>query len=360
MYISQNYSFAILRPLQAEILRQGGEVKWFVEGRDVNLAYFHASESVLADIDDVIGWCPDAVFVPGNVVPNFIPGLKVAVFHGFNAGKLNRRGREDHFEIRGCFDLYCTQGPNTTNRFIELAQLHGYFSVQETGWPMIDPLFQPAENNPYRDPSDDRKTLLMCSTFSRNLTCAPHLYEQVKRFADEGKWRILIQFHPKMNQHIVEQYKQLQGPNLTFVETENVLPLLQAADVMLCDTSSVLLMFLLLRKPVVTFRNSTNAPYLLNVEDADKVEAAVEYAMTYPAELMEKIEAYCQELHPYQDGLSSRRVLAAVDQMLEADSIAQRTEKPLNLLRMFKLRKKLHYWKALSRTKTKREPNSLN
>ncbi|MGB1977404.1 MAG: CDP-glycerol--glycerophosphate glycerophosphotransferase, partial [Pseudoalteromonas tetraodonis] len=30
MYISQNYSYAILRPLQAEILAQGGEVKWFL------------------------------------------------------------------------------------------------------------------------------------------------------------------------------------------------------------------------------------------------------------------------------------------------------------------------------------------
>ncbi|MCF1427833.1 MAG: CDP-glycerol glycerophosphotransferase family protein [Shewanella sp.] len=353
MYISQNYSFAILRPLQAEILRQGGEVKWFVEGKDVNLSYFHASESLLADIDDVIGWCPDAVFVPGNVVPNFIPGLKVAVFHGFNAGKLNRRGREDHFEIRGCFDLYCTQGPNTTQRFQELAQLHRYFTVAETGWPMIDPLFQPIENNPYKDPADNRKTLLICSTFSRNLTCAPHLYEQVKRFAAEGKWRILVQFHPKMDKQIVEQYKQLQGPNLTFVETDNVLPLLQAADVMLCDTSSVLLMFLLQHKPVVTFRNVTGAAHLLNVEDADKVEEAIDYAMTYPVELMAKIDAYCQELHPYRDGQSSSRVLAAVNEQLEADPLARKVEKPANLLRMLKLRKKLHYWK---RTKG-RKPN---
>ncbi|MGI2258562.1 CDP-glycerol glycerophosphotransferase family protein [Shewanella sp. GXUN23E] len=352
MYISQNYSFAILRPLQAEVLRQGGEVKWFVEGKDVNKAYFHADESVLTDIDDVIGWQPDAVFVPGNVVPNFIPGLKVAVFHGFNAGKMNRRGREDHFEIRGCFDLYCTQGPNTTARFRELAELHRYFSVAETGWPMVDPLFTPVQDNPYLDANDTRKTLLMCSTFSRNLSCAPHLLEQIKQFALDGKWRILVQFHPKMDKHIVEQYQALQGPNLTFVETDNVVPLLQAADVMLCDTSSVLLMFLLLRKPVVTFRNQTGGAHLLNVEDADKVEAAIDYAMTSPQELMAKIDAYCQELHPYQDGHSSRRVLAAVANEL-ANPARKTTAKPLNLIRMMKLRKKLHYWKAFSGSKAK-------
>ena len=56
----------------------------------------------------------------------------------------------------------------------------------------------------------------------------------------------------------------------------NVIPLLQAADVMLCDTSSILLMFLLLRRPVVTFNNQAPAAHLLNVTDATQVEAAID------------------------------------------------------------------------------------
>ena len=44
MYISQNYSYAILRPLQAEILAQGGEVKWFLEGDNVNPDFLKSDE----------------------------------------------------------------------------------------------------------------------------------------------------------------------------------------------------------------------------------------------------------------------------------------------------------------------------
>ena len=39
-----------------------------------------------------------------------------------------------------------------------------------------------------------------------------------------------------MNPKIVEQYRALENENLQFAETDND-PLLQAGDVMLCDTS---------------------------------------------------------------------------------------------------------------------------
>lgn len=343
MYISQNYSYAILRPLQAVIRAEGGEVNWFLEGMEVEPNFLKADERCLPTIDAVRAWKPDAVFAPANLVPNFIPGIKVAVFHGFAAGKLNRRGHLDHFVIRGCFDLYCTQGPNTTAPFEALAVKHGYFSVKETGWPMLDPLFSPVENNPYIDASDPRKTLLMCSTFSRNLSCAPHLLPLINKLAAKGKWRILVQFHPKMPIEIVNNYKAIKSESLTFVETDNVIPLLQSADVMLCDTSSILDMFLLLRRPVVTFRNQTNATHLINVETEDEVESAIELALTRPPSLMAEIDSYCTQLHPYQDGKSSERVLAATNTLIDSNKPLAR--KPLNLLRMFKLRKKLGYWK---------------
>jgi len=338
-YISQNYSFAILRPLQEVILRRGGQVAWFIEGRDVNLNYFNKDETLFANVEQTISFNPIAVFVPGNVVPDFIPGLKVAVFHGFNSGKKNRRGFEDHFNIRGCFDLYCTQGPNTTRPFKLLAKKHQFFSVTETGWPAIDPLFKSLPQEKSIKP-----TILMCSTFSRFLTCAPHLYEEVRRLSEKGNWQWVIQFHPKMDRDIVEQYKLLENENLSFVETDNVIPLLQKADVMVCDTSSVLIMFLLLGKPVVTYKNIAPDNYLIDIDKPKLLEASINKALSRPQELMKAINTFINDTHPYNDGNSSERILDEVDSIINKNKLPQK-KKPKNILRTFKMRRKLRYWK---------------
>lgn len=343
-YIAQNYSYAILRPLQEVILTRGDEVCWFLEGSEVSPSFLCNDEYRLKTIDDVKGWQPDVVFVPGNVVPSFIPGIKIGVFHGFNAGKVNHNGKEAHFRIRSCFDLYCTQGPATTLPFIQLSQKLRTFNVVETGWPTLDPMFQSTQLNPYRDEMDSRPTILFCSTFSNRLSCASVIFEQIKTLSLKGSYRWLVQFHPKMSAQIVAQYRAIESDNLHFIETDNVLPVLQAADVMLCDTSSVLIMFLLQGKPVVAFNNKTKREHLIHVNDEAEIEQAIQFALSCPDELMRKIGDYCAQIHPKRDGLSSQRVLNAADELLEK-GVKELKSKPLNLLRHFKMRRKLNYWK---------------
>ena len=338
-FIAQNYSYAILRPLQKEILARGDQVKWFLYGDEINSSYLHSDEARLLTISAVIAYNPQVNFVPGNFIPDFIPGLKVCVFHGFDPSKMNSRGTNDHFHIRGCFDLYCTQGPNTTNPFKQLASKHGFFSVIETGWPAMDPLFQSQS-----DSKNNRPTIIMCSTFSRRLTCAPYLYEEVKKLSQNSDWQWLVQFHPKMSQQIVDQYKALSNENLKFIETDNVLPLLQQADVMLCDTSSVLLMFILQGKPVVTFNSNIKGNFLIDFSDPSELEGHLKKALTKPVNLIEEIDQFNQELHPYRDGKSSVRVLEAVERLIDSPVKLAKT-KPMNFLRNFKARKKLNYWR---------------
>jgi len=338
-FVAQNYSYAILRPLQKEILARGDLVKWFLFGDEIDSHYLHLDELPLLTISEVIDYNPQASFVPGNFIPSFISGFKIGVFHGFNVGKMNRRGKSDHFNIRGCFDLYCTQGPNTTTRFKQLAKEYGYFSVVETGWPAMDPLFQSQ-----LDSKNKRPTVIMCSTFSRNLTCAPHLYEEVKKLSQKSDWQWLIQFHPKMSKEIIDQYKALGNENLQFIETDNVLPLLQQADVMLCDTSSVLLMFILQGKPVVTFKNKMKGEHLIDFEEPKELEHHLKNALDRPADLIRKISQFNQELHPYRDGKSSSRVLDAAEELINK-SVKLKKSKPINFLRNFKARKKLSHWK---------------
>lgn len=339
LYASQNYAFAILRPLQHEIQARGDEVFWFLKGDSINVKYLRYDELQLESIEAVIAYEPDVVFVPGNLVPHFIPGLKVAIFHGFNSGKLNRKGKEDHFNIRGCFDLYCTQGPNTTKKFTALANKHKHFIVNETGWPAIDPLFETVNEKQGTIP-----TVLMCSTFSRNLTCAPILFNKIKALSATGKWNWLVQFHPKMDSNVVELYKSIESEYLTFVETDNVLPLLQSADVMVCDTSSVIDMFLLLEKPVVTFKNSSPKEHNIDIDDVELLESSIEEALSRPASLMKNIAEFVYQTHPYKDGKSAQRVLNAVDKMLTGENRPSKA-KPFNLIRRLKMRKSLKYWK---------------
>jgi len=334
LYISQNYSYQILRPLQQLIRERGDDAAWFLEGDEVNPAYLRADERRLASIGAVRAYQPDVVLVPGPMVPGFIPGLKVEVFHGFDAGK------PGHFVLRGCFDLYCTQGPNTTRPFQALVDKTPYARVIETGWPALDTLFHmapPAEPNP-------RPTVLLCSTFSRRFTGAPHLLSTVERLRLDDRWQWLVQFHPKMDPEVVRQYQALENTNLRFIETDDIQPLLHRADLMVCDNSSVLLMFLLLNKPVVTFRNTQPGPHLIDIREPQQLAGAIEEGLARPPHLMEAIRAFNAELHPYNDGRSSERVLAAVDAVLAGQFPVTR-KKPLNLRRNFKARRKLNYWK---------------
>ncbi|MDG1752369.1 MAG: CDP-glycerol glycerophosphotransferase family protein [Thalassotalea sp.] len=337
--ISQNYSFSILRPVQSAILKRNAEVAWFIQGSSVNRAYFHSDEKVLNSIEEVMAYSPDAVLFPANIAPTFLPGINVAVFHGFDAGKLDKKGNNDHYKVRNCFDLYCTQGPESTAQFSRMAEKHQSFSVKETGWCALDPLFQ--FKSPTKD--NDIPTILMCSTFSKHLTCAPHLFETIKQLSKKGSWRWLLQFHPKMDNEIVKQYKTLESEYLSFIETDDVIPLLKEADVMVCDTSSVLIMFLLQGKPVVTFKNINPQNYLIDIDDPSKLEQSIKLALKQPKELMANIQNFIDDTHPYQDGRSSERLLDAIEEKLTERTPMQKIKG--DFIRQFKMRKQLNYWK---------------
>jgi CDP-glycerol glycerophosphotransferase (TagB/SpsB family) len=340
LYAQQKLCLPNLRPLQREIFARGGEAAWLLTESTISADCLRAGELRLPDAAAAVDWRPDAVLVPGNMVPAFLPGIKTALFHGFNVAKVTRSDERGHFNIRGCFDLYCTQGPNTTGPFRELMNKHRHFSVQETGWPALDPLFDGL------DPVDEdrRPCVILCSTFNRDLSCAPHLLETVERLSRSSRWRWLVQFHPKMDKSISEAYKALQNENLSFIETDDVIPYLRRADVMVCDTSSVMYMFMAKRRPVVTFRNRSRGArdHLIDIDDPDDLEAAIGLALARPESLLLKIDAWIAQIHPYSDGRSSGRVLDAVE-AFHANPPALKA-KPLNLLRNLKQRSMLGYW----------------
>ncbi|MBV1911530.1 MAG: CDP-glycerol glycerophosphotransferase family protein [Kangiellaceae bacterium] len=333
LYITQNYSFEILRPLQEEIVARGDECYWFVEGAKVNLENFSSDEKRLNSIDDIKKFSPDAIFVPGNHVPRFVPGLKVQVFHGLEWKK------KGHFRIRGFFDLYCTHGELTTTRFKQLEKMHKYFKVVETGWPKLDPLYK---TEPFKLESQ-LPVVLFAPTFSPNLTSAVELFEEIKKLVELGSFHWIVKFHPKMNADWIAPYQKITNKNFTLVKIDSCLPLLQRADVLLSDTSSIISEFLLLDKPAVTFKNKQPGEYLINFTNPVELQRSLELALQGSSSLLEQIKYENKKLHPFTDGQSSIRVLDAVQNALKEGYDSRR--KPFNFFRNLKLRRKLSYWR---------------
>jgi CDP-glycerol glycerophosphotransferase (TagB/SpsB family) len=342
LYASQTYALAVLRPLQEVIRRRGGRSAWFFDGPGSR--YLRPDESRLRTVAEVREFDPHAVFVPGNSVPDFFPGVKVEVFHGFSVGK--RSDRRGHFRIRGLFDLYCTQGRTTTPQFQRLAERHGYFHVVETGWPKTDPLFRDLAGAPNAWSSGwptPRPLILFASTFTRSLSAAPRLIGAIRDLAERGPWNWLVTLHPKMSPDIVRDYRSCEGPRLRYAETDDVVPLLRAADVMVSDTSSAVHEFLLQHKPAVTLRNACPGPHLIDIGAPDRLQGAIEQALARPPELIREIVAFAERIHPNRDGRSSERVLEATHEFI-AHHRGRLKPKPLNLWRRIQLRRRLGYY----------------
>lgn len=332
-FVELDYSFEILRPLQAAALARGDEVAWFLHGPAASRLL--PGERCLSTVSEVRRFQPDAVYVPGNEVPLSFPGLKVQVFHGLGIEK------KGHFRIRGMFDLFCTFGPSTTVPFQEMARQHGWFRVVETGWPKLDPLF--AARRPDADDSaSGPRTVLYAPTFSPSLTSSEALAAGIAQLVASRDWHWVVKFHPKMDPRLAAPIRAIQAPNFQISESPSLLPLLAEADVMLTDTSSAAAEFLLAGKPVVAFRNRAPGPHLINLDDPALLEAALDEAFADNGPAAVARQTYADWMHPATDGRSSERILAAVDTML-ADGRQGLKRKPLSLLRRFK------YWRELPR-----------
>ncbi len=331
MFATESYALPILRPLAAAARARGIDVAWVVPA--AMAAQLTPDERRVRSLREARAMRPEAVYCAANWVSPALPGTKVQVFHGFNAQK--REPDRGHFAIRGFFDLYVTQGPSTTLPFEALAREHGYFAVRETGWPKLDPLFAPSVASTIDLPRDGRPVIMYASTFSHRLSSAPAMVEPLRSMIARGDRQWLLTLHPKCSDDLFAAYRGLEGPNARFLTSEHLIEMERAADVLVCDTSSVVHEFAVMGKPVVTVANRVPQPFMLDVASPADVDAAIDRALSHPPELMAAIRAHGDDIHPYRDGRSSERVLDAVDAFHRGD-FGTLKRKPLNLVRRFK------------------------
>lgn len=339
IYISYSYSIPIGKPLEKEIYYRGWEVYWFADENEGKKAIDNFKNS-FNSIGEVIAYRPHIVLAATNMVADFISGLKVQIFHGFNAEKRPENQSFSHFRIRGFFDLYCTQGPSTTNEFKRLEKQYGYFKVVETGWSKMDPLFPRTSLH-----ESGKPTVIIASTFTERLSLAynDEVFEEIKRLAKSGSYNFLMVLHPKLQGEVREKWKRLNGENFKFYDTTELIPLFKKSDFLFADTTSAIQEFLLQKKPVVTFKHTFPHKYLIDIKSADNIRDAFKQALHPSEQLLENIDAYIMQLHPYFDGKSSKRVVEASLSMLNED-LSYLKAKPLNFIRKYKVRKKLKYF----------------
>lgn len=330
------YSFSILSPIADELAKGGVNCLWYIP-EDIIEDFNQTDAVTTSDIRVAKNFKSDLIFVPGNVVPWFLRGVKIQVFHGL-AGE-----KKGHFRIRHYFDLYLTQGPYFTKRFKQLAVKHKDFKVVETGWSKLDQLYKIEAStlehkNKILSETGAKHIVLFAPTFSQSLTCANTIFNEVVELSKKDDFTVLLKFHDKHDKDTVERYKSVESNHLRIVSDGCITKSLQIADVMISDTSSVVYEFTLLHKPVVTVNSQSENIHWQNISSANELLNAVSSSLSDNNEFRHKRQELIDVYHPYNDALSSQRVVAASLAYVEQHGIPEKRR--VSLHRKFKIMKK--------------------
>lgn len=340
LFCEHKYSVSILQPLQVEADRTGNhEVLWFVDKRNIPNFPLQKEVKWSNSIQEIYDFAPEAIFVPGNIVPYYLSGVKAEIFHGYSAEK------KDHWVIRRYLDMYLTQGPFFTKTFQRLAEKYKDFEVVETGWPRQDWIYKNLHTyDKYREEllqeHKKKKIVLYAPTFSPSLTSLPYIKDALRKLAEEKKdILILLKFHPLTKAEWVEEYKQLakEVPNILWIDDSNISKYTLIADLMISDTSSAVYEFLLLNKPVITLNNVARDKYWLDISNADTLSEAYETVQTSD-EYFEKRQWIINNYDPYLDGKVAERMFAAVEDYIARHGVPKKRK--VNIWRKYQSIKK--------------------
>ena len=337
-FVTKPYSFSILEPIQKAITESDyGIVKWFSASSATN---YSCPGDQLKSNEEVSDYNPDAVIVPGNIVPHFWPGLKVQIFHGLDEEV------KGFYNITGFFDLYCTTGPVMTGKFSTLAKNKKHFLVRETGWPKLDPIY----NNKWSfgdqkdqlisqyELSPGLPIILYAPTFPSKYTSAPDLLGSIHQL-QKHDYNWIIKFHSLMDESIKEKYKKLDSNNFRIVDELNIIPIMAGSDIMITDTSSVAYEFLHFDRPLITYQAIARREKGIDIQDPSELSSAIERSLNNLDEFSGNRETCLKDIHPYSDGNSSNRVLKGIAEILADGLQNDLKQKPQNIIRKYQIRK---------------------
>lgn len=338
LFCENRYAIDILNPLQEYVTDNNlpHEVMWYIHKPKTSTFEYASKVRWTNSIQEAYDFSPEAVFVPGNIVPYYLPGVKIQVFHGYAAEK------KDHWIIRRYFDTYFTQGPYFTSHFKALSEEYGDFEVVETGWPKQDWIKRnlhtyDAERQRLLDSTGRKRIILYAPTFSPKLTSLPleGMKERLGELAERNDALVVMKFHPLTRKEWADEYRAWaeSKDNVMFVnQGENITKYQLMSDVLISDTSSTVYEFLLLSRPVITVRTIAKDIYWENTATPDGLEEAYRRAMNDP-EAIARRQWIVDNYDPYLDGHVCERMLNAAADYIRRHGVP--SKRRLNLWRKY-------------------------
>lgn len=338
LFCENRYAIDILNPLQEYVTDNNlpHEVMWYIHKPKISTFEYASKVRWTNSIQEAYDFSPEAVFVPGNIVPYYLPGVKIQVFHGYAAEK------KDHWIIRRYFDTYFTQGPYFTRHFKALSEEYGDFEVVETGWPKQDWIKRnlhtyDAERQRLLDSTGRKRIILYAPTFSPKLTSLPleGMKERLGELAEHNDALVVMKFHPLTRKEWADEYRAWaeSKDNVIFVnQGENITKYQLMSDVLISDTSSTVYEFLLLSRPVITVRTIAKDIYWEDTATPDGLEEAYRRAMNDP-EAIARRQWIVDNYDPYLDGHVCERMLNAAADYIRRHGVP--SKRRLNLWRKY-------------------------
>jgi CDP-glycerol glycerophosphotransferase (TagB/SpsB family) len=333
LFCENRYAVDILFPLYQEAKKvPSNQMLWYVH--QPKIPCFPLEKVVYTNsIQEVYDFSPEAVFVPGNIVPYYLPGVKIQIFHGYAAEK------KDHWVIRRYFDLYLTQGPFFTQKFTSLSRKYGDFEVVETGWPKQDWIKRhrhdfDAERAGLLQRHQKEKIVLYAPTFSPSITSLPYLKEALVDLVREKSIVLLLKFHPLTKPEWIAEYQLLaaQEEHILWANDLQITKCQLMSDVMISDTSSTVYEFLLLDRPVITFRSIAKDIHWINVTGCSQLSGAFEQAARNENDAKRR-RWVTANYDPYSDGKVCERMLNAAMDYIDRHGVPR--QRKLNLWRKY-------------------------
>lgn len=335
LFCENRYAIDILQPLFEEALRQQKhKILWYIHRKKIAQFALPDNAAMTFSIQEVADFLPDVIFVPGNIVPYYLPGVKVQVFHGYAAEK------KDHWVIRRYFDTYFTQGPFFTQHFEALARKYGDFEVRETGWTKQDWVLQHLHDYDEEKAAllaqyKKEKIVIYAPTFSPKLTSLPHIKKALESLLHERDILLVLKFHPLTRKEWCDEYREWASrqENAIYIEaSENVSRYQMMSDVMISDTSSAVYEFLLLNRPVITLRTIAKDIYWTNITETSDLIKAFDDALNDSKSIKQR-QWVMENYDPHLDGRCCERMLQEAEDYIRRHGVPHKRH--LNLWRKY-------------------------